>query len=275
MLNTLRNIPWRLIGYACLVVVALVGVGMLMSLVKKKDNAQVCTAMRVMVEGKEAFIDQHDISDLVKAKFGSVVGKTLLQIPIEEIEQALMELPYVSAAEIYVDMDGVLQISVQQREVVLRIVNRAGNEYYIDTKGAKVPVTLRYVPHVLVANGNIKEGYKKALDTIETKLVKDLVTIVEHVKGDPLWSNQIVQLYVNDAGDIEIVPRVGDQQLVLGNAMKLDEKLERLVVFYKNILPRVGSDAYERVNVKYDGQIICERKEGWILDSLQTKMKMN
>ncbi|MFD2968331.1 cell division protein FtsQ/DivIB [Sphingobacterium bambusae] len=275
MLNTLRNIPWRLIGYACLVVVALVGVGMLMSLVKKKDNAQVCTAMRVMVEGKEAFIDQHDISDLVKAKFGSVVGKTLLQIPIEEIEQALMQLPYVSAAEIYVDMDGVLQISVQQREVVLRIVNRAGNEYYIDTKGAKVPVTLRYVPHVLVANGNIKEGYKKALDTIETKLVKDLVTIVEHVKGDPLWSNQIVQLYVNDAGDIEIVPRVGNQQLVLGNAMKLDEKLERLVVFYKNILPRVGSDAYERVNVKYDGQIICERKEGWILDSLQTKMKMN
>lgn len=275
MLNTLRNIPWRLIGYACLVVVALVGVGMLMSLVKKKDNAQVCTAMRVMVEGKEAFIDQHDISDLVKAKFGRVVGKTLLQIPIEEIEQALMELPYVSAAEIYVDMDGVLQISVQQREVVLRIVNRAGNEYYIDTKGAKVPVTLRYVPHVLVANGNIKEGYKKALDTIETKVVKDLVTIVEHVKGDPLWSNQIVQLYVNDAGDIEIVPRVGNQQLVLGNAMKLDEKLERLVVFYKNILPRVGSDAYERVNVKYDGQIICERKEGWILDSLQTKMKMN
>ncbi len=275
MLNKLRNIPWRLLGYACLVIVALVGVGMLMGLVKKKDSAQVCTSMRVMVEGKEAFIDQHDISDLVKAKFGRVVGKTLQQIPIERIEQALMELPYVSAAEIYVDMDGVLQISVQQREVVLRIVNRVGSEYYIDTKGAKVPVTLRYVPHVLVANGNIKEGYKRALDTIETRLVKDLVTIVEHVKGDPLWSNQIVQLYVNDYGDIEIVPRVGNQQLVLGNAMKLDEKLKRLVVFYKNILPRVGSDAYERVNVKYDGQIICERKDGWILDSLQTKMKMN
>ncbi len=275
MLNTLRNIPWRLLGYASLVLVALVGIGMLMGLVKKKDNAQVCTAMRVMIEGKEAFIDQHDISDLVKAKFGRVVGETLQRIPIEQIEKALMELPYVSAAEIYVDMDGVLQISVQQREVVLRIVNRAGSEYYIDTKGAKVPVTLRYVPHVLVANGNIKEGYKKALDTIETKVVKDLVTIVEHVKGDPLWSNQIVQLYVNDAGDIEIVPRVGNQQLVLGNAVKLDEKLKRLVIFYKNILPRVGSDAYERVNVKYDGQIICERKEGWILDSLQTKMKMN
>ncbi|GHE23508.1 cell division protein FtsQ/DivIB [Sphingobacterium griseoflavum] len=275
MPNRMRNIPWRILGYGCLTVVALIGVGMLMGVVNKKADAQVCTSMRVMVEGKEAFIDQHDISDLVKGKFGQVVGKPLRYIPVQKIEQALLELPYVSAAEIYVDMDGVLQIAVQQREVVLRIVNKNGNEYYIDTKGAKVPVTLRYVPHVLVANGNIKESYRKALDTVETALVKDLLRIVAHVKGDPLWSNQIVQLYVNDFGDIEIVPRVGNQQLVLGNAVKLEEKLDRLVVFYKNILPRVGSDAYEKVNVKYDGQIICERKEGWMLDSLQTKMKMN
>lgn len=275
MLNKLRNIPWKLLGYGCLTIIALIGVGMLMSLVKKKDVAQICTSMKVMVEGKEAFIDQHDISNLVKAKFGKVVGKNLSLIPVEQIERALMELPYVSAAEIYVDMDGVLQISVQQREVLIRIVNKNGQEYYIDTKGAKVPVTLRYVPHVLVANGNIKEGYKKALDTVETKLVKDLVTIVDHIKADPLWSNQVVQLYVNEHQDIEIVPRVGSQQLVLGDAAKLDKKLARLVVFYKNILPRVGADAYRKVNVKYDDQIICERKEDWVLDSLQLKMKMN
>lgn len=275
MFKKLSHISWRLIGYGFLTLIALVGIGMLMGLVKKKDQAQVCTSMRVMVGGKEAFIDQHDISDLVKAKFGRVVGQTLSQIPVEQIEKALMELPYVSAAEIFVDMDGVLQVAVQQREVLLRVVNKVGREYYIDTKGAKVPVTLRYVPHVLVANGNIREGYQKPLDTVETKLVKDLVAIVEHVKGDPLWSNQIVQLYVNDYGDIEIVPRVGTQQLVLGNASKLEEKLDRLVVFYKNILPRVGSDAYEKVNVKYDDQIICERRSGWMLDSLQLKMKMN
>lgn len=204
-----------------------------------------------------------------------MVGRPLNQIPVEKIEKALLELPYVSAAEIFVDMDGVLQVSVQQREVVLRIVNKVGQEYYIDTKGAKVPVTLKYVPHVLVANGNIREGYKRALDTVQTNLVKDLLTIVDHVKEDPLWSNQIVQLYVNEHQDIEIVPRVGTQQLVLGNAEQLDRKLDRLVVFYKKILPKVGADAYRTVNVKYDDQIICERKEGWVLDSLQLKMKMN
>src|SRR5690606_5838776 len=120
------------------------------------------------------------------------------------------------------------QVVVQQREVILRIVNKAGKEYYIDTQGAKVPVTLKYVPHVLVASGNIQESYEKPLDTIQTELVKDLVAIVERVKDDPLWSNQIVQLYVDSRQDIEIVPRVGTQPLVIGDADKLDEKFARL-----------------------------------------------
>lgn len=274
MLKFVRNIPWRQLGYLCIGLSAMIGLGMLMSLVKKKDNAQVCASMKVVVEGKETFIDQHDISELVRTEFGEVVGKPLKDIPADKIEKALLALPYVSNAEIYADMDGILQVVVQQREVILRIVNKAGKEYYIDTQGAKVPVTLKYVPHVLVASGNIQESYEKPLDTIQTELVKDLVAIVERVKDDPLWSNQIVQLYVDSRQDIEIVPRVGTQPLVIGDADKLDEKFARLEIFYKNILPKVGTDAYEKVNVKYDGQIICERRNGWMLDSLQMQLKM-
>ena len=274
MLRRVQNIPWRIVGYTCLALIGLTGIGMLMGLVQKKDASQVCTAMKVIVEGQETFIDQHDISELVKSKFGDIVGKPIVGIPVQRMEESLAELPYVAAAEVHADMDGVLNISVQQREVILRVINKSGQEYYIDTKGAKVPVTLKYVPHVLVANGNISEGYKQALDTIQTQVVKDLVKIVNHVKDDELWSSQIVQLYVNDNLDIEIIPRVGTQQLVLGDANGLKGKLERLVIFYKNILPKVGADAYERVNVKYDDQIIGERKSGWFLDSLQMKMKM-
>ena len=272
MLETVRNIPWRIVGYVFLALVALVGVGVLMNVVNKKDATQVCAALKVMVEGKETFIDQQDISNLIKADYGRIVGRPLNEIPIEQIEQRLAKLPYVSSAEIHMDMDGVLQVTVQQREVVLSVINKNGQEYYIDTKGAKVPVTLKYVPHVLVANGNIAEGYKKPLDSVETQVVKDLIQIVDYVKQDDFWSNQIVQLYVNEQRDIEVVPRVGTQQLVIGNADDLAGKLNRIEIFYKNILPKVGVDAYEKVNVKYDDQIICERKGNWRIDSLQMKL---
>lgn len=272
MLNRIRNIQWRQVGYFFLGLVAIVGVGMLMSLVNKKDQVQVCSALKVMVEGKETFIDQNDISSMIKEKFGIVVGKQLNELPLQKIETELMKSPYVSAADVHMDMDGTMQVAVQQREVVVRIINQVGQEYYVDSKGSKIPVTLKYVPHVMVANGNIREGYKKALEPVQSTMVKDLVKIVEETKGDELWSNQIVQLYVNDEKDIEIVPRVGNQQLIIGNADSLSYKLDRLKKFYTHILPKVGTDAYSKVNVKYSGQIVCERKGDWFIDSLQMKI---
>src|SRR5690606_37358699 len=110
---------------------------------------------------------------------------------------------------------------------------------------------------------------------IESTLVKDLVKIVRFVKGNDLWENQIVQLYVNEQRDIELIPRVGKEVLLIGNADSLGYKLGRLEVYYKNILPKVGTEAYERVNVKYEGQIVCERRAGWVMDSLQMKINAN
>jgi len=266
MRNKLRNIRWKAVGRACLGLFALTGIALLMGVVHEKDAAMRCTAMRVMVEGRETFVDQQDISELVASRFGKVVGEPLNRIPVQQMEESLDELPHVASAEIYADMDGVLRIAVRQREVILRVINRNGAEYYIDTKGVKVPLTLKYVPHVPVASGYIAEGYGKALDSIRTPLLRDLVEIADHTRRDALWSKQIVQLYVNQERDIEIVPRVGTQQLLLGDAQNLRGKLDRLEVFYREILPKVGSDAYRRVSVKYEGQIICERREGWFLE---------
>lgn len=254
--------------------VTLVGLAMLMSLVSRKDSEQQCKSLKVVVEGKETFIDQQDISKMINQKFGSVVGRDLSAIKVQQIEEAIEKLPYVAQAEVHVDMDGTMQVNVQQREVVLRVINKSGREYYVDRSGKKVPVTLKYVPHVMVATGNIIEGYKQPLEKVESKLVKDLVDIAEHVRGDNLWENQIVQIYVNEQRDIELVPRVGKEALIIGSADSLDYKLRRLEIYYKNILPRVGSEAYEKVNVKYGGQIICERRGNWFIDSLQMKISM-
>ena len=272
MLDKIRNIKWRQVGYFFLSIIALVGVGMLMSLVNKKDQVQVCSALKVMVEGKETFIDQTDITTMIQEKFGRVVGRPLNEIPLQKIETELRRSPYVSEADVHMDMDGTMKVQVMQREVVLRVINQNGQEYYVDSKNQKIPVTLKYVPHVMVANGFIGEGYKKSLEPVQTKAVKDLIKVVEQTKNDELWSNQIVQLYVNNERDIEIVPRVGDQQLVIGSADSLSYKLDRLTKFYTHILPKVGNDAYSKVNVKYGGQIICERKGEWFMDSLQMKI---
>lgn len=270
----MKGIRWGIVFYSFLGLALLIGIIMLMNLVAAKDAVQKCTSLRVSVEGKETFIDQNDISKMINNQFGSVIDKNLKDIKMEQIETEIEKLPYVSKAEVHADIDGVLQVTVQQREVILRVISKTGREYYVDRQGNKIPVTLKYVPHVLVANGNIKEGYGKALESVESNTVKDLVKVVNRVEKDPLWSNLIVQMYVNDQNDIELVPRVGTEVLLLGSADSLDDKLNRLEIYYKNILPKVGTEAYEKVNVKYGGQIICERSGNWYMDSLQMKINM-
>ncbi|HIY76342.1 MAG TPA: cell division protein FtsQ [Candidatus Sphingobacterium stercorigallinarum] len=269
MINSIRKLRWSHVGYFVLSVASLVGVFMLMGLVAKKDQGQYCTSLRVVVQGRETFIDQQDVSSMIEENFGQVIGQPLHELPAQQIESELKQSPYVAKADVFMDMDGVLQVTIQQREVIVRIINQQGDEFYVDGEGKKIPVTLKYVPHVMVANGFIAEGYQTPLEPVETELVKDLVKIVKWTADDELWKNQIVQLYVNQDRDIEIVPRVGQQQLILGSADSLAHKLERLEKFYTHILPRVGTEAYSSVNVKYGGQIVCERKGDWFIDSLQ------
>lgn len=265
----MKKIRWSIVLYSLLGILSLVGMAMLMSLIAKKADEQACRQLKVVVQGKETFINQQDISQLILDNYGNVIGVPLKDIETQKIEQSLLALPYVAHASVFADMNGILQINVQQREVILRIINARGKEYYVDTQGKKIPVTLKYVPHVLVANGYIRESYDQPLEPIDSELVRDLVTIAQQVRGDQLWENQIVQLYVNNERDIEIVPRVGKEVLLIGNAEDLQGKLDRLEIYYKNILPKVGTEAYQKVNVKYGGQIICERRDGWFIDSLQ------
>ncbi|MBP3943245.1 FtsQ-type POTRA domain-containing protein [Sphingobacteriaceae bacterium WQ 2009] len=269
MLNWFRNIRWRLIFIAILGIGSLIGVIFLMIRVDKQDQNQLCTDLNIFIEGKESFIDQDDISSLIALKYGRIVGRELNLIKTQEIEKSLKALPYVAEASVHLDMSGEMRINLTQREVVMRVVNRLGTEYYLDQKGLKVPTTLKYVPRVLIASGNIAEGYKEPLEAMDSKLLKDLFQVVNYINNDELWSNQVVQIYVNQNDDIELVPRIGDQQLIIGTADSLDQKFELLQVFYKNIMPKVGIEAYEKVNVKYAGQIICEKRGDWSFDGMQ------
>ncbi|UIR56478.1 FtsQ-type POTRA domain-containing protein [Sphingobacterium sp. SRCM116780] len=278
MLKYLHNIKWNRVLYLSLFFLGVIAVVIVMSLVNRKDDQQVCREVNIFIEGKEAFIDQDDISKLIRKNYGDIVGKSLIGIPLQKIEETLRKLPYVSKATVHLDMDGALAINIEQREVVMRVINKNGREYYIDLHGLKVPTTLKYVPHVMIATGNIEEGYKNPLDSVKSSLVKDLFRVTQFIEKDELWSNQVVQVFVNNDNDIELVPRVGNQQLIIGTADSLDQKFSLLQTFYKEIMPKVGVDTYNKVNVKYAGQIICEKRGVWTFDDLynpEKKIKNN
>jgi len=250
---------WRNVLYGAIGAVLLAAMVVLMGFISTKSSTQACTAMRVILLGNESYIEQKDITALLVGEFGELEGRTLESIPIHQIEQKLRQIPYVFSATVTTDMDGLLTVRIKQREAVVRVINRNAPDFYIDQQGHKMPVSLKYVPRVPVVNGFISEPYDGTLDSTKSRLVADVFRIAQYINADSLWSSQVVQLYVNEHQDIELVPRVGGQQIIFGNADSLQRKFEKLQLFYQKIVPKTGINAYKSVNLKFAGQIVCER----------------
>ena len=250
--------------YGFLWLISLGGLVTLMSFIEIKKSETECVDVKVIIPEVNSFIERSDIDEMLLKNPGSLLGRKLHQIDIHAIENSLKANPYIEEAKVFADMDGVINIKIRQREPVLRVLNLTSQDFYIDQKGLKMPVSSNFTAHVLVANGYILEPFGNKVDTLRTSLARDLYKTALFIEGDTLWREQIEQLYVNQSGEIEMVPRVGNHQIVLGNADSLKIKFGNLLAFYKKALPAVGWDAYKTITIKYTNQVVCVKN---VIDS--------
>ncbi|WP_214225720.1 FtsQ-type POTRA domain-containing protein [Pedobacter sp. B4-66] len=261
----LKRIDWRSVFKGFAWIVSLAGTIVLMSFVSIKKNTVTCTNIKILIPGADNFIEREEVDAILKQSQGVLIGQKLEQINLEQIEQKLKANPYIAFATVYADMNGVIHINVKQRQPILRIINASDQDFYIDRNGLKMPISPNFTASVLVANGRILESFSGKVDTLITKLAKDLYKTAFYIEQDTLWDAQIEQLVVNDKNDIELVPRVGNQRIILGSADSLEVKMRNLRAFYNKAMPKVGWDTYKTINIKYTNQVVCEKNK---VDSL-------
>lgn len=261
----LKKIRWHLVFKTTAWILSLAGIVVLMSFVEAKRHTTKCTNVKILIPGADNFIEREEIDEILKVNQGILIGKVMDQINLNEIERNIKANPYIASAKVFGDMNGIIHIEIEQREPVLRIINSGGQDFYVDREGLKMPVSTNFTADVLVANGNIGEFFNGRLDTLRSSLAEDLYETALFISADTLWDAQIEQLYVAENKDIELVPRVGNQRIILGDADSLHVKMRNLREFYKQAMPTVGWDAYKTINIKYTNQVVCERNK---IDSL-------
>ncbi|WEK18436.1 MAG: cell division protein FtsQ [Candidatus Pedobacter colombiensis] len=257
----LKRINWKPVFKCFAWIVCLSGLVVLMSFVDGKKKKLVCTNVKILIPGADNFIEREEIDAILKQSQGSLIGQNLAGINLQRIEKNIIANPYIAYATVYADMNGIIQIEIKQRQPILRMINLAGQDYYIDSNGLKMPVSPNFTANVLAANGDIMERFSGRVDTLSTQLAIDLYKVALYVKRDTLWDAQIEQLYINSAKDIELIPRVGNQRIILGTADSLETKMRNLLAFYKKAIPKVGWNTYKTINVKYTNQIVCEKNK--------------
>ena len=71
--------------------------------------------------------------------------------------------------------------------------------------------------------------------------------------------------------EFEMVPVIGNHIVKLGNGENIEQKFNRLFIFYKQVLSRTGFDKYKTIDVRYAGQVVGGKSENPKVDSVQLR----
>jgi cell division protein FtsQ len=130
-----------------------------------------------------------------------------------------------------------------------------GADGYITKEGLIIPTSSTYTSRVLILEGNYVD---QLINQGNLDLMPELLPLIQFITQDEFWNAQVTGLEINHRNDIRIHQQVGKQVIEFGDALDFVSKFKRIEVLYKEILPRKGWNAYERISVKYKNQIVCE-----------------
>jgi len=203
---------------------------------------------------KYQFIEQKEIMNLAVYNRGvDILNTPVSKIDVRGIEKAIKADPWVADAQVYIDVDRVMHMYVTQRVPVARLFGQDGNSYYLDSTLHAMPLSENYTYYTTIVTNAPEMNSDSAGMVLKSKIVK----MVRTIQADKFWNAQVSQVLIDSVGMFEFVPVLGNQRIRFGDTTNAAEKLNNLVVFYKNVLNRIGWDKYDVLDVRFNNQVVA------------------
>lgn len=236
------------------IVYFLVGVSLLVFLgfSSHKNRADIlCKSLdiRVDTKGDLFFVSAEMVQDLILENQDSVLGKPFEDINIYLLEDFVNKHPNIEKAELYLALNGSLSVDVKQRKPIARVFEQE-QSYYLDSQINPIPMSDRYSARVL-------QVYWTEITAVRKNRLRSVLDLIE---ADAFLKAQITALEFDDKDEIILYPRVGDHKIILGKTQNIDEKFEKLKIFYRHGLEKVGWDRYSHINLKFENQVVCTKR---------------
>lgn len=215
-----------------------------------------------------------------------ITREELSRINTLDVESVVKKRGFVKTARAYVTLDGYLNIDITQRTPIMRVSSVNGYNFYVTEDNYILPLQKYHVTYVPVVTGYINAPFGRdfvgSLDDLaangEKKVDKNyiflhkLINFVKFASNDDFWNAFIVQINVlgvpgnggsngadggYDEPRVEIIPRVGDYVVRLGELDGYEAKLSKLMSFYNKGLAYDGWESCSYINLEYQNQVVC------------------
>lgn len=218
--------------------------GVLLSFSLKKFSNQKITDNKISVSMNEEipvyFVDEKDIRAIVEKENPSGrVG----DLDIPELEKKINALPAVDSANVYLNLNGKLNLDITQRIPIFRL-NNNGKDFYVDEKAIEFPISRVYSHPCMLVTGNVqKDEYPK------------LIELVQKIDKDDFCKKYFIGISKHK-DDYYLLTDDAHYKLEIGDLDNIDFKIKGFKTFVEKYLVFQDPEKYKMVSVKYRNQIV-------------------
>lgn len=270
----MKKINYRRIFIALAWVTVIAGLGASLGFVSKSEKNTVAKSLNITIHNnsENIFLTEADVKQFFDERKDKIIENQYKNISIPDLEKALNSHPAIENAEVSENMNGEVKVEITQRTPVLRVINKSGESYYIDSQSRLMPLNENYSARVMVANGEIFEPYSRryqfSVNQIkknelfsEVSVLDDLMDVSNFINADSSLKCLIQQIYVNTDRDLELFPAIGNQKIIFGDAKNISEKFNKLKLFYTQGLNKSDTwTKYSTINLKFKNLVVCTKK---------------
>lgn len=199
--------------------------------------------------GENLYLNRKMVNKLLIQNSKIVIKQQKSVIDLHSLEQSVLAHPMVQEAHVSLTIDGLIKAKVKQKKPIARVIAE-DKSYYIDSQGKAMPLSELHSARVPIITGE---------SIIEN--LKDIHYLLEKISNNEFLNKNVIGIHRYKSNEYELITRVGDQIIEIGNTKELDQKIKNLEAFFKKGIQDSLIGNYNRINVKFYKQVVCTKKE--------------
>ena len=215
-----------------------------------------------------SFLTNDSVASLLQSHTAGVRGELLSLFNMQQVEMKLQQHPWVRKAQLYFDNQDILHVRITEKKPLARVFALNGASSYLDEVGQLMPLSYSRTVKVPVFTGVADSA---GVNNKGSVLLMQMRDMAQFIVNDTFWNAQVAQLDRTNDQSWEMVPVVGNHIVKLGHAADFPDQLNKLFIFYKQVLVKSGFNRYRTIDLRYENQVVAGYGVGAQVDSIQLR----
>jgi cell division protein FtsQ len=213
----------------------------------QRNEARTVAEVSVSFKDESApFVTRETVNKLLIVSNEKLAGKVKENIALSEMEKRVKAHPIIKNADVYVTMGGDIGVAIEQRKPIARLSGAIS--FYIDESGEVMPLSQNHSAHVPLVTGATE------------KELSEVYKLVNFIRKDEFLAKHIIGISRSKNAEYTLKARKLGFTISLGKVEALEERFSNYKAFYQKALKDKSLDKYKTIELKYEGQVVCEKK---------------